>query len=1223
MLPRFPVTAAHSSVGFAIERALGLLLILAATTPAWGAIAIDQVKSTDRSTASTSLVSPVFSTTAANELLLAFISTDAKSAGVTAGPVTGAGLTWALVRRANGQLGDAEVWRAFAPATLANVTVTATLSQSVAASITVITFTGTDTTGTSGSGAIGNTAIASAASGAPTASLTTTRNGSWVFGVGDDWDRAVARTPGPNQTVVHYYLATVGDTYWVQQQNAPTPSSGTSVTINDTAPTNDRYDLAIVEVLPAVASGPTFTVSGTASPTSPTNLVSGASVVLSQNGTTVATTTIGSNGSYTFPSVANGTYTVTPTQSAVDFSPASQSVTVSGGPATVPLVFTATQQIVSGTVTPALGNGASVVLSQNGTTIFTTTVSSGAYSFVGVPNATYLVTPSEAFVMFTPASQTITVSNANYTVPVFTASAQTWTVSGTITPVNSGVGTLVAVDGTASGGTTVHLTATANASGIYTITGVANGSYAVTPTKNGYTFTPPPPSITVNNGNVTANFTATPIATYNISGNVGPASSGMGTLLTLSGSPSLTTTADSSGNYMFTGLGNNTYTVTPSKTNFTFTPPSQMVVVNGANMPNINFTAQQQQGPPLNYPDLSDIIPASGISVTGSGTSRVFEYTHDTFNGGSGPLVIQPALNPATGNYQGTQYIYSFSGGKWTLAQQIPVAGVFIFDSDHAHFHFPFTSYGLYTPDANGNCCGTPVAVSPKVSFCIDDSFIYDPSLPNAGALGNLGSCTNPTSLRGLDIGAVDEYDKTDAGQNISLSGVADGTYWLRAVVDPSDFLFESDKSNNETDVKLTISGNTVTVLKTVSPVLSPPPSIVLTAPTDQTAVTGTVSVTASTGSGAAVQFLLDGQALGTPVPSSPYTMNWDTTTVPNGSHWLAAQTTDPASTPLPGRIGTSGVARVTVANGGGNKPPVVTVSSPSANSTVSATITIGATVADASPITSVQFYVDGSALGPPLTATPYLTFWDTEGLASGQHTLTASAIDSLGLTGTSPPLTVTVDNTHPPNTITTDTTVFIDASGTMTTPPFSTTTTTDLLVAFVAYDGPAGGPQTATVSGAGLTWTLQKRSNVQHGTAEIWAAKAGDFLTNATVISQPGVAGYHGSLTVVAFINAAGPGIVGQTSAPSGAPDIPLPGVSAGNWVFAVGNDWDRAVARTPVSGQVLVHQQLDTASGNTFWVQSTTAPSTATAVVDIHDSAPANDQWNYAAVEVVATRQ
>jgi hypothetical protein len=54
-----------------------------------------------------------------------------------------------------------------------------------------------------------------------------------------------------------------------------------------------------------------------------------------------------------------------------------------------------------------------------------------------------------------------------------------------------------------------------------------------------------------------------------------------------------------------------------------------------------------------------------------------------------------------------------------------------------------------------------------------------------------------------------------------------------------------------------------------------------------------------------------------------------------------------------------------------------------------------------------------------------------------------------------------------------------------------------------------------------------------------------------------------------------------------------------------------------------VLVHQRLDSQVHDTYWVQSTTVPSTAFGVVDIHDSAPTTDQWNYAAVEIVATRQ
>jgi len=51
--------------------------------------------------------------------------------------------------------------------------------------------------------------------------------------------------------MVHQYLATIGDTDWVQRLTSPTPTLGTVVTINDTAPTGDRYNLTIVEVLPS------------------------------------------------------------------------------------------------------------------------------------------------------------------------------------------------------------------------------------------------------------------------------------------------------------------------------------------------------------------------------------------------------------------------------------------------------------------------------------------------------------------------------------------------------------------------------------------------------------------------------------------------------------------------------------------------------------------------------------------------------------------------------------------------------------------------------------------------------------------------------------------------------------------------------------------------------------------------------------------------------------
>ena len=1103
------------------------------TATAWAAIGIDVSTSKGQGSASNTVSTSAFSTSSGNELLLAFISADSTaSPNTTVTKVTAGALTWALVERTNVQKGTAEIWRAFAPSALSGITVTATLSQKVDSSLTVMSFTGVNTSGTNGSGAIGAAGSGNANPGAPTATLVTQGNGSLVVGVGDDWDNSIPRTPGTGQTVVNQYLAPVGDTYWVQMQSSPILLSGTTVIINDTAPTGDRYNLSIVEILAAAGGATAGSISGTISPAPNGNV---ATVVLSQNGTTVATTTVGASGTYSFSNVGNGTYTLTPSETGFTFTPASQSVTVSGNAVTVP-VFTATAVVstytVSGTISPAPnGNVATVTLSQNGTTVAMTTVgASGSYSFSNVANGTYVVTPSETGFTFTPTSQSVTVSGNPVTVPVFTATAtgSAYTISGTIT----------------------------------------NGS-------------------------------------------------GANVMLTQNGTTIATMMADTSGKYTFANLPNGTYTVTPTKTSFVFSPVNQTVTVNGSNVVVGNITATAFSGQ-LEYPDLSDIIPTADISVVGIGGSAEFQYTHDTYNGGPGPLVIQPAYNPASGTYQGTQYIYSLSSsGNWTLAQTVRVAGDFVFDSAHGHFHFPFTTYGLYTVGANGGP-GTPVAASGKISFCINDSFIYNSSLPHAGALGNLGSCSDPTSLRGLDIGAVDEYDQTDDGQSISIAGVPNGTYWLRAIVDPDNYLAESSKANNETDVELTINGASVQILQTVIPVLPPPPSISLNSPADGSTVSSTVQLTASTAAISGVQFLIDGVPLGSVVLSSPYTLAWDPTTATNGSHWLAAQTTGPT-----GVIGTSAVIAVTVANSS-STPPTVQLTAPEAGATVSATVTVAANVASSEGIASVSFYVDGAQIGTSLTAPPYMTTWDTETAKAGNHNLTATAIDITGNPGTSAPVSVTVDNSHPPNLIGEDVIESVDGVGAMTTPAFATSQNGELLVAFVSYDGPSSAPQTATVSGSGLTWTLVKRSNHQAGTAEIWMAYASDAPETVSVTSQPGVGKtYHGSLTVIAFTNASGPGIVNQASAPTGPPDIYLPGVSAGNWVFAVGNDWDKAIGRTPVSGQVLVHQRLDTQVGDTYWVQSTTAPSTANALVDIHDSAPTTDQWNYAAVEIVATLQ
>ncbi|WP_460597886.1 beta strand repeat-containing protein [Geomonas sp. Red276] len=212
-------------------------------------LAIDVVTYKDATASTKTIKTPSFSTKNTNELLVAFIAAAPKS-GSTATTVsgltnTGGSLTWTLAQRANTQRGTAEIWWAYAPSVMTG-TVTATLNQSVSSgTLTVVSFTGT----AGGASAIGATAGASAASGVPAASLVTTGANSWVFGIGNDPSSATSRTLGPVQRMVHQLISTTNHaSYWVQSQTGATPAPGTTVTINDTAPAADSYNLSIVEI---------------------------------------------------------------------------------------------------------------------------------------------------------------------------------------------------------------------------------------------------------------------------------------------------------------------------------------------------------------------------------------------------------------------------------------------------------------------------------------------------------------------------------------------------------------------------------------------------------------------------------------------------------------------------------------------------------------------------------------------------------------------------------------------------------------------------------------------------------------------------------------------------------------------------------------------------------------------------------------------------------------
>jgi hypothetical protein len=524
-------------------------------------------------------------------------------------------------------------------------------------------------------------------------------------------------------------------------------------------------------------------------------------------------------------------------------------------------------------------------------------------------------------------------------------------------------------------------------------------------------------------------------------------------------------------------------------------------------------------------PDMKILVPTNQISIgtNSANGDRQLQYTHVTWDAGTGPFEIDPTYNSATGISSFAQAIYnSPSPGVWQFDHSVPLAAAGVFDPP-SDYRFPLNSFSLNKVNADGSV-GSAVAVSPKTDYCITgDAYVGGvPNTPDQTYIPQ-SNCTNPAKPLGWSVGWGDQYDQTDDGQPIDLTGVPNGTYFLRGTVDPEHVLTESNPGDNVVDTKLAINGTSVTVLSQTSPVVTPP-VVALTSPADGSTVSSTVTLQATASATApatvaSVQYLLDGQPLGAPVTAAPYTFSWVVGSTPPGTHRLSARVTDTS-----GNLGTAPVHSVTVVSSGGSVRPVLD--------------------------------------------------------------------QSVTRTGT----------------------------GAVTTGAFSTTSAGEVVLALVGSDGPAGaGKQLVTVSGAGLSWRLVRRSNGRPGDCEIWTATAASKLAGVTVTSTPAVGGFDQQLTVLTFQNAAGLGASAAASAASGAPTVSLTTTAAGSLSYAVGNDYDHAIGRTVGAGQALVSQWVDTATGDTYWVQGTTAPSSAARQgVTLSDTAPTTDQWNLAAIEV-----
>jgi hypothetical protein len=349
--------------------------------------------------------------------------------------------------------------------------------------------------------------------------------------------------------------------------------------------------------------------------------VNGASVTLS--GSMTGSVSSAADGSYQFVNLANSkNYTVTPAKPGYVFIPVSVSTSsLYTNIDSQNFIGTSTMTYyIAGYVRDNSGNplsAATVTLGGNASGSAQSSVD-GSYRFLNLTNnKNYSVTPAKPGYIFAPLTISTTSLAMNWDNNNFIGtSTMTYYIAGYVRD-NSGS----AMSGTSvglGGGSTGSVLSAGD--GSYQFTNLANSkNYTVTPSRPGYSFVP----VSVSTGTLTTNlnnqnFVGTSTMTYFIGGYVrdNSGASVSGAVVALSGSAlgSLSTPAD--GSYQFPGLLNSkNYTVTPSKSGYSFTPVSISTSSLGANMANQNFTALALAS--TGYYMKGYILNASGTGISG------------------------------------------------------------------------------------------------------------------------------------------------------------------------------------------------------------------------------------------------------------------------------------------------------------------------------------------------------------------------------------------------------------------------------------------------------------------------------------------------------------------------------------------------------------------------------------------------------------------------------
>jgi hypothetical protein len=549
-------------------------------------------------------------------------------------------------------------------------------------------------------------------------------------------------------------------------------------------------------------------------------------------------------------------------------------------------------------------------------------------------------------------------------------------------------------------------------------------------------------------------------AGFSLSGTLNPAAGGSGSTLTLGGAASsATTTADGVGNYTFAGLANGTYAVAPSHAGFVFTPSSQSMTVNGANVTGVNFTANAAPvAPTITTQPASQTVTAgqnASFSVTATGTAPLtFQWQKYgvAISGATSPSYTTPAsittqpVSQTSSSYTTPATTSSDNGALFTVVvsntagsvtsnpatltvNAAPVAPSIttqpasqaVTAGQAASFSVAATGTAPLNYQWNKN--GTAISGATASSYTTPATSSSDNGAQFTAVVSNTaGSVTSNTAPLTVNAAPVAPSITTQpasqtvtAGQAASFSVAATGTSPLSYQWQKNGAAISGATLSSYTTPATTSSDNgalfTVLVSNTAGSVTSSAATLTVNAAAVAPSITTQpASQTVTAGQTASFSVVATGTA--------PLAYQWQ-----KNSAAISGATSSSYTTPAASSSDNGALFTVVVSNTAGSvtssaatltvnaaTPPTVAITSPTNGATLLGTITVAGTASDAVGVSTIQVQVDGGAFSSASGTTNWTFGLDTASLSNAAHTITARATNTSGLTATTT-VTVNVSN--------------------------------------------------------------------------------------------------------------------------------------------------------------------------------------------------------------------